>query len=90
MRPLSSNQTPNLVSWMLSVFELVAEPPARLVVATFLAGWTTDLYSRSVAPRATAGAWVLFAVFWLVQLPHVSLWSGNPIFCLNLLAVRVK
>ena len=57
---------PNLVSWMLSIYELVAEPLAWLVVATFLAGWTTDLYSRSVAPWATAGAWVLFAVFWLV------------------------
>jgi len=63
---------PSPVEWSLSVHEALAEPLAWVVVAAFLAGVAADLRSRSLARRVTAGAWALFAVFWLVQAPHFA------------------
>ena len=63
---------PGPVEWSLSVHDAVAEPLAWAVVAAFLAGVAADLRSRALARRVTVGAWVLFAVFWLVQAPHFA------------------
>jgi len=43
MGPLYSNQMPAPVSWMLSIHEFVAEPPAWLAVAMFPTGWAIEL-----------------------------------------------
>jgi archaeosortase A (PGF-CTERM-specific) len=60
----------SVIRWTLAVHESAAEPLGWVVIAAFLAGWAADSYSRRLARWLTVGAWLLFSVFWLVQLPH--------------------
>jgi archaeosortase A len=43
-----------------------------LVVGCFLAGIVADWYDRSAARAITVGAWVLFALFWLLMVPFFA------------------
>lgn len=45
---------------------------AWLVVAAFLGGTLLAARDRTTARRATAAAWVLFALFWLQLVPHFA------------------
>lgn len=48
------------------------DPLAWLTVAAFVAGSLLELYDRRWGRRLTAGAWALFAVFWLVLVPYYA------------------
>jgi archaeosortase A (PGF-CTERM-specific) len=43
-----------------------------VVVAAFLAGIAADWHDRSAARTVTAGAWVVFGLFWLLMVPFFA------------------
>lgn len=45
---------------------------AWATVAAFLAGAAVERYDEPLGRRLTAGAWVLFAAFWAVLVPHFA------------------
>jgi archaeosortase A (PGF-CTERM-specific) len=65
-----------------------ADPLAWLAVAAFVAAALAELWDRRTARYLAAGAWALFAVFWLVLVPQFLLVEKSAIEgVLSLLAV---
>lgn len=48
------------------------DPLAWLSVATFVLAAVATRYDRDLARRVGAGAWAIFAVFWLALVPHFA------------------
>lgn len=52
---------------------LLSDILAWVAIATFVAGVVANRRDHELARRVMAGAWVLFAVFWLQLIPHFTL-----------------
>ncbi|MEM4781993.1 MAG: archaeosortase A [Halalkalicoccus sp.] len=57
---------------MLPDFTPVTDALGWIVVGAFLLGIVTDWHDRTLSRTVTAGAWTLFALFWLLMVPFFA------------------
>jgi archaeosortase A (PGF-CTERM-specific) len=60
------------VATALALHEAHAVPLAWVVVALFLSGAAAEQRSRAAARKLLVAAWLVFAAFWALQVPHFA------------------
>jgi len=56
----------------LASLNVLSDPLAWLVVATFVTGALLEVYDRNIARYVMVGAWVLFGLFWFTLIHHFA------------------